>query len=474
MTDTKQFFLNLCKIPRPSGGESAVADYLSHTLTAWNYKPERDAANNLRCLIPATPGFLSAPCIALQAHTDMVCVAAPHSDYRPGLDPIQTVEKDGWLCSDGRSTLGADNGAAVAILLSIAQHPPKKHGPILLLFTATEEQGMVGVKALSPQWMSGVSYLINLDGFHAAPAICGSAGGLRQSWTHPILRQSAPAHLRWKKLLLSGLTGGHSGYDIGLGRGNALTLLADFLQKQNCCIADFNGGSSHNAIPAWAEAIVGVSDETRFGSAAAAWTQEVQEKYRGTDPELSVTVRDIPAHPAVWTEQTQNDVLSFLIGLPCGALNCFPDGTTANSGNPAVAVSNNETITLRHFSRSATAADQIQAETDLSALAACFHFERIEHSSYRPWEPAPDNTLLRTAQHCYQQLHGSALGAQRVHVGLECALLLEKAPHMQVIALGCNIRDAHAVTERVELKSITDLEALLRSILQTILEEDVQ
>lgn len=469
MTDTKQFFLNLCKIPRPSGGEAAVADYLFQTLTQWNYRPERDAANNLRCLIPASPGFSSAPCTALQAHTDMVCVAAPHSDYRPGLDPIQTAEQDGWLCSDGRSTLGADNGAAVAVMLSIAQHPPKNHGPILLLFTATEEQGMVGVKALSPRWLVGVSYLINLDGFHAAPAICGSAGGLRQSWTHSILRQTAPASLQWKKLLLSGLTGGHSGYDIGLGRGNALILLVDFLQKQACCVAEFNGGSSHNAIPAWAEATVAVSDEAQFSSAVAAWTQEIQRRRKQTDPGLAVTVENVPSQSSVWAEQTRTDILSFLAGLPCGVLNCFPDGTTANSGNPAVAISGSETITLRHFSRSATAADQIQAEADLASLAARFHFERTERSSYRPWEPVPNNTLLRIAQHCYEQLHGSPLGARRVHVGLECALLLEKAPGLQAIALGCNIQDAHAVTERVELKSIADLETLLRTMLQSII-----
>ena len=474
MIDTKQFFLNLCKIPRPSGGEAAVVDYLFQTLIAWNYHPERDAANNLCCFIPATPGLSSVPCTALQAHTDMVCVAAPHSDYRPGLDPVQTVEQDGWLRSDGRSTLGADNGAAVAILLSIAQHPPKSHGPILLLFTATEEQGMVGVKALSPQWLSGVSYLINLDGFHAAPAICGSAGGLRQSWTHPVLWQPVSPLLRWKKLLLSGLTGGHSGYDIGLGRGNALTLLTDFLQKQDCCIAGFNGGNSHNAIPAWSEAIVAVSDEAQFSSAVAAWTQELQRKLQQTDPDLSVTAADIPAQPAVWDESTRKDIISFLIGLPCGALNCFPDGTTANSNNPAVANSDEKTFTLRHFSRSATAADQIQAEANLTALAARFHFKRTERSSYRPWDPAPDNALLRIAQRCYHQLHSNPLGAKRVHVGLECALLLEKAPGLQAIALGCNIRDAHAVTERVELKSIADLEALLRIMLQTITEEDIR
>ncbi len=474
MTDTKHFFLNLCKIPRPSGGETAVVDYLFQTLTAWNYHPERDEANNLQCRIPATPGFSSAPCIALQAHTDMVCVAAPGSNYRPGLDPIQTAEKDGWLCSDGRSTLGADNGAAVAIMLSIAQQPPKKHGPILLLFTATEEQGMVGVKALSPSWLTDVSYLINLDGFHAAPAICGSAGGLRQSWTHPILWESAPSAFRWKKLLLSDLTGGHSGYDIGLGRGNALTLLAEFLQTLACPIAAFNGGSSHNAIPAWAEAIVVVSDEAQFSSAVSAWTQEMQQQRKQTDPNLSVTVTDIPAQPVVWDEPTRKDALSFLTNLPCGVLNRFPDGTTANSGNPAVAISSGQTLTLRHFSRSATATDQMQTEADIANLAVQFRFQRTERSSYLPWEPAPDNALLHLAQCCYQQLHGSSLGAQRVHVGLECALLLEKAPRLQAIALGCNIRDAHAVTERVELQSIADLEALLRSMLQTIIEEDIQ
>jgi dipeptidase D len=473
MPNAKQFFLNLCTIPRPSGGEAAVVDYLFQTLTDFGYAPERDAANNLRCCIPATIGCDDVPCVALQAHTDMVCVAAPGADYRPGLDPVKTVEQDGWLCSDGRSTLGADNGAAVAIMLSIAQQPPEKHGAILLLFTTAEEQGMVGVREVSPKWLEGVSYLINLDSFQSSPAICGSAGGLRQSWSRNIEREPLEEG-NWLKISLSNLTGGHSGYDIHQNRGNAVTLLAKFLRMCPCRVASFNGGSNFNAIPTWAEAVVAVADKDAFRASAQAWRAHLFRHYHDTDPDFTGALTDAVPEETAWSAETADDVLSFLTALPQGVVAWFPDGSTADSGNPAVVRTDGDAVTVQHFARASTMDMQEQTETKTAELAEQSHFTRIQRTSYNPWEPAENNTLFQLVQRCYLAQHGSELGAERVHVGLECALLLEKAPDMQVIALGCNIKDAHAVTERMELASFAELETLLRSTLQTIAEEETR
>ena len=471
MTRSLQNFLDLCAIPRPSGGEGAVVDHLFRALTALGYAPERDGANNLCCLIPATAGCEAVPRVALQAHTDMVCVAAPGSDYRPGLDPVRTVERDGWLCSDGRSTLGADNGAAVAIMLSIAQCPPPKHGPILLLFTATEEQGMVGVKALCADWLNNVQYLINLDSFQESPAICGSAGGLRQSWTCPVEAEQVTG-AQCLRLALSGLTGGHSGYDIHRGRGNAIALLAAFLQSHPCRIHSLNGGSSYNAIPTRAEAVVCVEDRQKFSTAVGEWEQKLRQTYRETDPTLAISLSDIQVINTFWSTRTQTDVLRFLTALPCGVLRRFDDGTTADSANLAVVETSENTVTVRHFARSATRAAQAQTARDTAALAEANQFTRAEYSAYAPWESAPDSPLLQLVQRYYLARRGAELAAQRVHVGLECALLVEKAPQMQAVSLGCNIRDAHAVTERLELRSMERLEELLRDILLTLTEED--
>ena len=471
MTRSHQNFLDLCAIPRPSGGEGAVVDHLFRALTALGYAPERDGANNLRCLIPAAAGCESVPCVALQAHTDMVCVAAPGSDYRPGLDPVRTVERDGWLCSDNRSTLGADNGAAVAIMQSIAQCPPPRHGPILLLFTATEEQGMVGVKALSASWLNDIQYLINLDSFQESPAICGSAGGLRQSWTRPVKTEQVTG-AQCVRLTLSGLTGGHSGYDIHRGRGSAVSLLAAFLQSQPCRIHSLNGGSGYNAIPTRAEAVVCAENMQRFSTAVGEWEQKLRQACRETDPALAVFLSNVQVINTIWDDRTQNAILRFLTTLPCGVLRRFDDGTTADSANPAVVETGKTAVTVRHFARSATHAAQAQMERDTAALAAANQFIRAEYSAYAPWESAPDSPLLRLVQRCYLARRGAELAAQRVHVGLECALLVEKAPQMQAVSLGCNIRDAHAVTERVELRSMERLEALLRDILLTLTEED--
>ena len=143
-------FSALCAIPRPSGGEAAVTAYLTELLTEAGYAPETDSANNLRCALPGSAGCTGAPGVVLQAHTDMVCVAAPGSDYRPGQDDVRTVNDGLYLRSDGRSTLGADNGMGAELMLWLALDSKTPHPPLLLLFTSGDEQGLTGARALDP------------------------------------------------------------------------------------------------------------------------------------------------------------------------------------------------------------------------------------------------------------------------------------------------------------------------------------
>lgn len=468
------YFSDLSAIPRPSGGEGAVTAYLSSTLSAMGLMPEGDNAYNLRCLLPPSPGRESAPGVILQAHTDMVCVTST-PDYRPGKDPIHLRYEGDYLRSDGRSSLGADNGIAVAAMLHLAEHRDFEHGPILLLFTACEETGLVGAKALNPAWLEGFQYYINLDAFRGDAVIFASAGGLRQRWSHPI--QTRPGAKRHSfTVCLSGLTGGHSGFDIHRGRGNAIHLLLQTLDGYPTELAWFDGGSDFNAIPTSAMAVVTVDDPADFKDYISRQHQYLTAVWGDTDPNLLLTA-DICQYPtAVWEDTTRRAVTGFFAALPLGVQGWRQDvaNTVACSGNPAVLKDGGKLVYVDHFARCDTPAEMEKIAQSTQKSAKENDFTQVEIAAYSPWAGHADNHLTRMVQRIYHNLTGQAMEAVALHVGLEASLILEKHPALTGIALGCDIQDAHSVSERVRLDSIPRMESLLRRLLVEVSKEELK
>lgn len=462
------YFSALSAIPRPSGGEGAVTAYLNRTLSALGLVPEVDEAYNLRCLLPASPRRENSPGIILQAHTDMVCVTAS-PDYHPGKDPITLRYEGDYLCSDGRSSLGADNGIAAAAMLHLAEHRNFDHGPILLLFTACEETGLVGAKALDPAWLEGYQYYVNLDAFRADAVIFASAGGLRQRWNLPI--HTRPSEKRNSfTLCLTGLTGGHSGFDIHRGRGNAIDLLLQVLDGYPLDLAWFDGGSDFNAIPTTAMAVVTVDDPVDFRDYVTRQHQTLAAAWGGTDPNLCLAATDCQHPAAVWDESIRNAVRSFFTSLPMGVQSWRQDvaNTAASSGNPAVLKDLGNVVCMDHFARCDTPEEMERITQNTQASAKEYGFTQVELAEYSPWAGQADNPLTRMAQRIYRDLTGQAMETVALHVGLEASLILEKNPALTGIALGCDISDAHSVSERVRLDSIPRMEELLRRMLMEL------
>lgn len=470
-----QLFTHLCAIPHPSGGETAITAHLAKHLSDLGLVPQLDEARNLRCILPPTPGMEDAPGIILQAHTDMVCVAAPGSDWNPEQDGITVINDGTFLRSDGQSSLGADNGIGVAVMLYLAQRTDLPHGKIQLLFTACEERGLVGASAMDPAWLEGFRYYINLDSFRSDAAIFASAGGLRQSWTHPI-RWTPTARPYAFTLTLSGLIGGHSGFDIHRGRGNAISLLAQLLAYWNGPVASFSGGSSYNAIPTYAQAVVCTSDLDAFYQFIQETEQALKGRFGALEPELSLSA--VPCAPPSlrWDEETRKEVLSFLTALPQGALEWRSDctSTVAKSGNPAVVLEAGPALEVRHFARCATTTYMDEITEDTAASAAEFHFTQQQVNRYVPWEGRSSDPFLHQVQQCYHQITGKHMEPVAVHVGLECSTLLEKAPHLSGISLGADISDAHSVSERVTLDSIATLTQLIIQLVTIPTKEETQ
>ena len=440
-------FRALCAIPHPSGHEEAITGYLLDALTALGLAPERDEALNLRCQLPPTPGRESAPGIILQAHTDMVCVSRAGISYQPEKDPVHPVEQDGWLHSDGNTTLGADNGIAVAMMLWLArQREGFSHGPVTLLFTACEEQGLVGARALDPKWLEGYRYYVNLDAFRGDAVIFAAAGGLRQKWGRDI-RWQAPSSSHAFALTLSGLTGGHSGFDIHRGRANAIHLLLALMEGSGWEVAHLSGGSQFNAIPTQAKAVVVTDAPEVLVARCQTWLAETQDQWAHTDPALTLEVKACPLPHRVWDEETLSATIAMFRALPKGAVAMRTDlpDTVADSGNPAVLGVEGNTVTLCHFGRCATQESLARMEQSTNADAHKLGFRLLEGYRYPAWTGQPENPLTALLP----KLERVAL-----HVGLEGAIVADKCPGLAGIALGFDIEDAHAVTERVRLGSI--------------------
>ena len=467
------YFAALSSIPRPSGGEVAVTAYLADTLAALGLAPEMDGAHNLRCLLPAAPGREHAPGVILQAHTDMVCVGDGSGAYRPGRDPVALRRDGAFLRSDGHSSLGADNGIAAAAMLALAEHRDFDHGPVLLLFTACEEKGLLGAKALDPSWLEGFSYYVNLDAFRGDAVIFASAGGLRQRWSRPLCRVRSEKDFAFT-VELQGLTGGHSGFDIHRGRGNAIALLLEVLDAFPLEIARLEGGSDFNAIPTAARAVVTVENPAAFRACIDAQSARLALAWGATDPGLRLTAAPCPLPAEVWDETARRAVTAFFSALPAGVLHWRQDvaDTVASSGNPAVLREENGSVVIDHFARcdSRAALDAIARRTEISAREN--HFTRIETSGYSPWAGTADSPLTRLARRIYRDLTGEEMEAVALHVGLESSLILEKNPALTGIALGCDIFDAHSVSERVRLDSIPRMEQMILRLLDELSKED--
>ena len=466
-------FRTLSALPHPSWGEGESARALAGQLAARGLHPVLDAWNNLCCQIPATPGREGAPLLILQGHLDMVCAVRPGSGWRPESDPVTVRVADGMLCSDGRSSLGADNhlgNAAVLWLLGQGL----AHGPLRLLFTVAEEVGLQGASKVDPTWLEGARYLLNTDGFRLGRLVVSSAGGRRETYTRP-LETCPPQREEACRIDITGGTGGHSGEDIHRGRANGVALMAQLLARladeTDWELAQLEGGTSHNAIPAAASAVVLLPQGGKQVLAALAHSlqQEWHSRYRETDPGLALSVSPAPRPALVWTRTCQEDTLSLLNGLHLGVYAPHPwvpgvTGASANLGRVGV---DDGDIQVCAFLRSAS-------DGEMAAMARQ-HDEAAQrtgfvgrYNSYPGWPGDPNSPLAHTMEQIWHRETGRSCEPTAVHVGLEPSIFHEKAPALDMVCAGPDILDAHYVDERAPLASLPSYACLLAGTLEAV------
>lgn len=466
-------FATLCRIPRPSKGEGALRSRLRDWATDRGLATEVDAAGNLIVRKSATAGRENSPGVVLQAHLDMVCQKNADSAHDFTRDPIRTEQRGGWLVAP-ETTLGADNGMGVALILAALEADDFAHGPLEALFTVDEEAGMGGARGLATEALRG-RLMLNLDTEAWGEFYLGCAGGMDVNVDRQGAADAVPPDHAVLRIDVRGLRGGHSGVDIHEERGNAIKLLVRILRQIETSIplrlAAFEGGSARNALPREACAIVSVPrmEVTRLEARLAAIASDLSAALADVEPGLAVTMAAAQAS-AVMDGAEQAVWLRSLHASPHGVwrMSRAVPGvveTSNNLGMVKLSATGGHCNFLVRSLRDAAMRELAAEIVDLFMLGGT---QARTGGHYPGWTPNPRSPLLAMCQRVFHREFGVDSKVQVIHAGLECGLIAAKYPDMDIVSFGPTIRGAHAPGEAVEIATVAHTWQLLRAVLSAL------
>lgn len=464
-------FATLCAIPRPSKHEGRLREHIRCWAQGHGFETQVDTSGNLVLRKPASAGFERAPGVILQAHLDMVCQKKSCSSHDFLRDPIQPVLRDGWLVAED-TTLGADNGIGVALMLAVLEDETLLHGPLEVLLTVDEEAGMGGARGLAPDLLQG-RLMLNLDTEAWGEFYLGCAGGLDVNVDRPGRAEPLPEGWVVQGLALQGLRGGHSGVDIHCGRGNAIKLLVRVLCSLDLPfrLISLAGGTARNALPREAKAIIALPEEVTSVLELRLPVLEsvLRAEYSGVDDGLSLALvagEGLEVLSAV----DQEIWLKSLHAAPHGVrqMSARVPGVVETSNNLGTLALTPQGGHCNFMVRSLvdSAADALADE--IASLFALSGMAVKKEGAYPGWSPDPRSALLATCQAVFRQEFGAASSVQVIHAGLECGIIGAHYPGMDIVSFGPTIRGAHAPGESVEVASVERCWHLLRAILAAL------
>ncbi len=468
-------FETLCTIPRPSKHEQQLRQHLKDWAEQRNLETYVDDIGNLIIRKAATAGREQVAGVILQGHLDMVTQANRGTQHDFFKDPIQPVLKDGWLIAEN-TTLGADNGIGVALALAVLESNDVAHGPIEVLLTIDEEAGMSGARLLEPGVLTG-RWLFNIDTEEWGELYLGCAGSIDLEVGNSLQYEPAPENLIYVDLLVSGLKGGHSGVDIHLGRGNANVILAnflnDYLSQTNGRLVEFIGGTARNAIPREAVATIAIKSGQlpELEKVVAVIQAEWQKKLQGIDDQLQITVQQNANQiDEVIILQQQQAWLEALATCPYGISHwsrALPDVVETSNNIGVVKLTKDEAKTL------IMVRSMVKQEALTFAQKIQLHFANFEiQSELTPlvsgWTPNPYSAALKCLQQAYQSAFKIEPNLKVIHAGLECGIIAEHYPDLQMVSFGPDIQGAHAPGERVKVDTVEKCWKLLVTALESV------
>ena len=453
-------FEALTRIARPSRHEEPVIEHVREWANRQGFELEQDSGRNLVVRVPGTPGRESSPVVVLQGHLDMVCERDPASPNDPAEGRIALVRDGDWLKAEG-TTLGADDGVAIAAMMALVEDESIPHGPLELLMTVAEEVGLEGANALDGSLLTG-STLINLDSEEDGVLTVGCAGST-DTWVRVDgSREACSPDAVALSVVAGGGLGGHSGVQIALGHANAIKVLGRVLRAAYAAVpfrlVSLDGGKSRNAIPRDAVAVCSVArdQEGAFRAAVESATAVVRDAYVKTDPGATVTVESATAADA-WTEEATVRLLDVVALVPTGPLAMSPDfdDLVETSTSLGEAATEGGRLTLHSLSRSSNdaAMPEVIASLDAAARLAGGTLE-VKHN-YNGWRPDLDSHLLAVARAVSERLLGEPPVVTAIHAGLETSVIGSKVDRrLDMLAIGPQIEGPHSPDERVSIPTV--------------------
>ena len=463
-------FDEILAIPRGSKNEDRVRDSVVGLADDLGLEREIDATGNVVVRKPATDGR-DGPITILQAHLDMVQEKNSDVDFDFDTEAIRPVMDGDYLTADG-TTLGSDNGVGVAAMLALMESNELEHGPIEFLFTIDEETGLTGASGLAEGLLQG-RRLINLDSEEERVLTIGCAGGADSHVFLGIERESVPSDSAAIRVRLAGMKGGHSGVDAHLQRGNAPKLLSRAISAASMVepvrVASIDGGNAHNAIPREADAVIVVPDADgipdRVQAALSSELEAIAAEFATADPGIEFEVESTTVPESAWTEASTRSALALIDALPHGVMAMSMDipGLVETSTNLAVVREVDGRLFVLMSSRSSVMSALAALRQRIRSTAYLAGADVQEKDGYPAWQPNVDSALLQVVKEVHERIAGEAeIGA--VHAGLECGIVGEKYPGMDMISFGPQIDFPHSPDERVKVPSVKEFYEVLTAV----------
>ena len=434
------YFRELSDIPRESHNEKAVSDYIYNFGKKLGLETKQDDILNVYIRKPATKGYENKPGIILQGHMDMVCEKATSSKHNFATDKIEWVVKDDLLFANN-TTLGADDGIAVAMAMAILEDETLIHPELEVLITVTEETTMAGALGLEKGLLKG-KYLFNTDSEEEGILTLGSAGGTLFKTNLELKFENKEVEL--VKLHFDGYLGGHSGMEIGKNRRNMIKTIAEFIKESGLSISSVNCGNKDNAIPRVGEIVI--ENSPKLDELIAKFT----EKYNGEE-QLTIDKKET-FNGKILTNALKNTLVDILEELPTGVNSKDETGIISSSNLAIVQTTENE-ILIRDSIRSSSLSIFADMKSSFTKIAEKLGLKHEFLGGYPSWEKKENSTLQKYANKVYKDLTGKEFENIVVHAGLECGAIYEKYPNLELISFGPDIRGAHTPQENLSIPS---------------------
>ncbi len=469
-----KYFAEICRIPRCSKNETAMTNYIMDTAKRLGLEAKADKHGNVVVKKSASKGKEKAGRVCLQGHLDMVCEKNKDKVHDFSKDPIEMVRRGNAIMANG-TTLGADNGIAVATNLAIMEDRSLEHGPLEFLFTVDEETGLTGASNLGGDFLESRT-LLNLDSEEEGSLYVGCSGGKDTIGSWKIDFEKAPGQTVCIAVSVTGLRGGHSGLEIDKGRGNAIKILNRaliLLANLGARLSSADGGNKHNAIPREAEAVLFIPGKKleKAHAAIREFNTIVGAELSSVEPDLSVTLSERKEKKGkVLKKGQQRRILQVIAGLPHGVMKMSADipGLVETSTNVAVIRTGKKAITLATSQRSSVASEILEIAQSVSSIFTLGEAEVETMDGYPGWKPNLDSPILKLARSTYRNLYGKEPEVKAIHAGLECGIIGERYPGMDMVSFGPTLEGVHSPDEKIYIDTVERFWNYLLALLKNV------